>query len=311
MRLYEDVPKLAPGKKKAIKLELHRLGELKEKIDHLKYTIGSVAVLAPEFKSEVFALVNAVNAKIEKLKKQLAADQTTSHKKFIGFWNQNVETNCSQALKEFRAVKRVLYRGTEVAPHKAFVGRSRLNRMTKDSDPTSQIMFDFALTKLGIKALRSNSIFTSSKISQAESYGDLYVIIPANGFIFSYTSEGDVQIDYPSELVSEKKINVINKLIKKAGRDPDDYDLASDYLESSIRDIKKDFSKDPVLSKLKAEDLVDLAEFKKRYAPTDKNLRKGLKDGVEILINGSYYAFDYNTYHDVLEKVLKFKLSDY
>ena len=47
--------------------------------------------------------------------------------------------------------------------------------------------YDEFATKLGIKALRSNSIFTTTSVSQAISYGRVYVIFPFNSDDFSWS----------------------------------------------------------------------------------------------------------------------------
>ena len=225
---------------------------------------------------------------------------------FFKFWQNTIEPNCSIALKEYRSAKAVLYRGVINAPGDAFVAKSRDDRKPKDSSYDAQELFDKILVKLKYTAIRSNSIFTTHSPSHAGGYGSTYVIIPVNGFNFTYTNQGDFTIGI-RKLISSKKYDNVNTLILKAGGNPDSYDLKYNT-DIDIPKVNEKFKNDPILSKLTVNDLIDVTDIKKRFEPSNKNLKKGIKNDVEILINGTYYAFKLRSYGDVLDTALGFEI---
>ena len=75
--------------------------------------------------------------------------------------------NCSKYLHPMQDSGKFLYRGiqeNESADRSAFIGNSRDKRIPKDSDSKASEQFNHCLKELGIEALRSNSIFTTSDI---------------------------------------------------------------------------------------------------------------------------------------------------
>jgi hypothetical protein len=83
----------------------------------------------------------------------------------------------------------------------AFSGRTRQDRLPRNSDPELTAKFDDYLRELNFKALRSNSIFVSTDLDQADIYGDVYLIFPKdNQFHYTYTKEKDIILDNRAEL---------------------------------------------------------------------------------------------------------------
>lgn len=177
-----------------------------------------------------------------------------------------------------------------------------------DSSHNAQVLYDHALTKMGIKALRSNSIFTSSDVDQASSYGSTYIIFPVDGAEYSWTKNAkDLTLD-TGYVVNDKFLNKldgdVHKYIKKIGKefviyfDAED-EFYDDGIEGLIRTLKR--IKYPNVNKVTMDALVDMQTIKTKYAPTNKEIPVAIKKGYEILVNGEYIAVKYRIGKDVLK----------
>jgi hypothetical protein len=111
-----------------------------------------------------------------------------------------IKKHCSDILDLYRSNGSVFYRGTKSPSYDsyAFVSQSRQDRRPKDSGRNTTIYFDNVLSSAGFTALRSNSIFVTSKIGLADDYGDVFMVFPFNGFTYTYTNRKDVIIDSES-----------------------------------------------------------------------------------------------------------------
>jgi len=101
---------------------------------------------------------------------------------------------CGDYLKIFKETGKVLYRGADPGAL-AFSGRSRDDRKPKDSDPTAHRLVNIALTKLGIAARRDNSVFTTSNQNMAGEFGVIYIIIPRNSAVYSWSNDRDLTLN--------------------------------------------------------------------------------------------------------------------
>ena len=218
-----------------------------------------------------------------------------------------IQKECSQAIAVYKQVNNVLFRGSRNAPI-AYKGRSWEQRKTRDSDPRGQELFDAALTKMGITAIRSNSIFTTGSQSQADTYGEIYMIFPKNGFQFSWSRfDPDIVIDGPWELMNEKVIEKLRSDIDKflTKKDPNrkdffdlDYWIDVKGFDNTVTELKRiGYPKAELITK---ENIVDVAAVKRDYGPTNKNLAAAIQAGGEVLISGEYYAFSYEQFNGLL-----------
>jgi GNAT superfamily N-acetyltransferase len=98
-----------------------------------------------------------------------------------------IKTNCTQILNIYKQLNMILYRGIKTTQD-YFKAQSPINRPPRDTDEKNQIMIDDKLESSGFKALRRNSIFTSSFKMGVEYYGEIYVIFPEDGFDFTWSS---------------------------------------------------------------------------------------------------------------------------
>lgn len=230
----------------------------------------------------------------------------------------------------------LLYRGIDKArghPGEFFSGESPTNRKPMSSSVIGQQMFDTALQQLGFTALRSNSIFVTSSIRQADTYGRIYMVFPINGFKYTYTAKKDIVIgvrgirnliDYES--FYKDVLPIMQRLKTKLDQDPGST-LGSDLFKpnltpeqiisialnliSRLVDVPRSFGAN-------RDDLKELEDFTKYlheyvdpkvvndiYQPSKENLDTAMYHTVEVLIHGKYHAIRYD--YDG-EKMIKQKL---
>ncbi len=227
-----------------------------------------------------------------------------------------IQKECSKYLKVFDATHRVLYRGTKKTGV-IFEGESIENRRPMDSSKSDTLRYDNLMTLLGIKALRSNSIFTTSSLDSSSDYGQIsYVIIPKNTAVFSWSRiHNDLILDHMGSYVKDypKEItNVIDSEIERADKEYNNlvwklkstlidykfklYEILGFTEKSTIVDnlkwISLKFPESPVL-KYTRELLnrePDLDSFQKKFRVTNKNFPAALKSENEVLIHGAYFA---------------------
>jgi hypothetical protein len=114
-------------------------------------------------------------------KKKFVPSNTKEGQTFTTFLNQ-----CSESIIAMKEAKGFLYRGLN-ANADIFIGRPRENRKAKDTSAPLHREMDKLFSAAGFTALRSNSIFCSGDINTADTYGDLYIIFPINGFSFTWS----------------------------------------------------------------------------------------------------------------------------
>jgi len=111
-----------------------------------------------------------------------------------------IEIRCGNYLGIMKSNGKFLYRG--VKPNESdgktfFMGNSRTDRRPKDSESAAQDIWNKALAELNIFANRSNSIFTTSSLNQANGFGDLYMIFPFDTAKFSWSkTHRDIILSY-------------------------------------------------------------------------------------------------------------------
>lgn len=112
---------------------------------------------------------------------------------------KTIEQECSTILALNKKTQKFLLSGM-TDRGAAFSGVTKTNRKPKDSDPELTAKFDDYLRELNFKALRSNSIFVSTDLDQADMYGDVYLIFPKNNqFHYTYTKQKDIVLDEHAE----------------------------------------------------------------------------------------------------------------
>jgi hypothetical protein len=98
-----------------------------------------------------------------------------------------LQQNCSQFLNIYSKNDLRLYRGMG-GPKKLIIkGKPRVYRKPLNTPLIIQRKIDKNLSKCGFTALRSNSIFATSKQKDAYMYGNPYIIFPYNFFSFTWS----------------------------------------------------------------------------------------------------------------------------
>lgn len=316
---------LKPGQIKAIKLKIKDLSDLKQRLEKLYTQARSAQDFDDDFAREAVALQRAIQKKITELDQQLQAQKKTSMAPFEKIWNEQIATNCSQAIKAYKSSELVLFRGV-IAKSSAFIGRSKENRKPKDSNKIVQELYDQMLTKMGIKALRSNSIFTTADYNHANQYGEVYIIFPINGFNFCYTKFDDLVLSSADSLVDKDLVKKIGKIVEAAKLDLNAFGILkfgwaqkNYYLDDgnpkNIQKFVDKLKKHPVLAKnalirqLSLDMLLNPTQFAKKFKPSDKNLPAGMKAGVEVCVNGNYYAFAATEFGEYISEKLGFRIA--
>jgi hypothetical protein len=269
--------------------------------------------------AEFHEILAAEDAKLRAELQKASTEALQKQSKSFGPLVQTIQKECSQALTAYKATGKVLFRGLKKNKSNtpAYVGRSWNERRTLNSSDEGQQMFDYALQKMGISALRGNSIFTTSDSNQAEQYGFLYIIIPKDGFQFSWTlNDPDMVIDDPMVLYKNDMIDKIDKAIDKyAEKNPKYSDASSfewiDILQYEGYEKAMQYLKDikfPGVQKITIDKLIDYQHIKDEIRPTNKDFKAAIESGHEVLINGEYYAFELTKFRDILSSLLGIKI---
>ena len=125
-----------------------------------------------------------------------------------------IDMKCSRYLTDMKETGLFLYRGcksSESQGYDFFMGNSHQDRIPKDSNPEIQQQWDNILSQLGIKAKRSNSIFTSGEPNQAIMYGPKYIIFPFNTANFSWSKTQSDLVLNENTLKQFNKITLSNE----------------------------------------------------------------------------------------------------
>lgn len=233
-----------------------------------------------------------------------------------------IKQECAGYIQEATKANGWLYRGMSkrtmlVSPDLAFHGSSRTNREPKDSHPAAQKIFDYALDRLGFRALRSNSIFCTGSIDQAMAYGNAYVIFPVDGkSAFTYTRDSDIVLD---DISSTHAFDItkyqswhrqfeanVREHVVKARANSIINDIRMDLHDpiKTINDVNSMFDElqeqGVDLLDIQIGDFLNFAEFQKYFQPQSTNLATAIQKNVEVLIAGEYYALDCRKYNDII-----------
>lgn len=258
-------------------------------------------------------------------RRQIKTDKTDYTKlkpQFDKIWDRIIAPNCKEIITNYQNTQQFLRRGTTTNLN-IYRGKSFEGRKSKDSSADFSELFDKMLVANGMEALRSNSIFATSKGGLAGNFGDPYIIFPFDGFKFTYTNETDIVLERWSQFIDPEIYNKIqskfdaaadeslNKVLKvetpplsgvnwsswehrKGPMDP------VSRLHRAIESMKIIMPNDPEIQSLTFEQLVNSKSFEKMYQPKNSNLEKAITSGVEVYIKGQYYAFVERHYIDLI-----------
>jgi hypothetical protein len=292
---------LKPGQTKELEVKIEKLKELvvlKNKLDNLNYDLKDVKNDRDFFvRSEYNKTIKKIKNEIENTKKEIlkikkfnAGKNNPALTKLI----ENIAKDCSQVIPFYRLTGKVLLRGVK-GQKDAYIGRSWENRKPTNSFPQLQKLYDMVLQNKGFKALRSNSIFTTSSSVFAEKFGFAYIIFPKNGFEFHWNRyRQDLVLEIPEELLNfDYVIDVLDDAnewsLKKFNKriNTNRYKAVAN-IESFIKKLQ-DIGY-PKADKFTPKDFINYEYIEEYIGPTKTNFKKGLLSGNEVLIHGEYYA---------------------
>jgi hypothetical protein len=248
----------------------------------------------------------------DELEKSLTAGVSASSKNKLDDMLHTVERDCQLYLTQVKHTQKWLYRGMDTAKM-AFMGRSRDNRRTRDSNSMLQPLFDQQLSDCGMTALRSNSIFATSDLHHATEFGDIYIIFPIdNRYKYTYTNQHDITLKKIDQVVNpETTRKFISGFITAMGASK----LSQDLKDQLTVALDKNFlSFLPIIDKNKKALLKsgmpeqaitltpDVKWFRQTYQPSDKDLATAMKNQCEVYILGEYYAFNYAVFGSAIKE---------
>lgn len=148
---------------------------------------------------------------------------------------ETIKKECSNIIAEYKKDIGVLYR--ETYDHgDIFKAKSRENRDPKDSSKFASRVYDIVAAYSGVKALRHNSIFTSSNVKYVrDQYGErVYVIVPTNQCDYTWSSK---HIDL---IIKDKMIrDVLISLDDTPDYSGANYSLIKKTVDKVINDLAK------------------------------------------------------------------------
>lgn len=187
-----------------------------------------------------------------------------------------LEKRCSKILSAYRTGRTMLYRGIRSEDKSSFfisfqpqdredndfvLGKSRTDRKSVDINKRNNDLLHDVFLKLGLKATRKNSIFTTSVKNSAKDWGILYIIFPFDNANITWIDLDKIDHEYPYYV---------------------------------LIDILDDFTH--VMDKERSEEDYVAREIKNRLKPVKNDLTSALKKrNVEVLINGDYYGIKVNS----------------
>jgi hypothetical protein len=173
------------------------------------------------------------------------------------------------------------------------------------------------LAQLGVQALRSNSIYTTSSYGFASAYGhNVYIIFPKNGFHFLSTNKRDLILERWSQLMDPHKLKALWQELDEWGQAnvPNWSDTGMsrayrfqeyDYL---LRQVKENFGwegnplKLPEKFNIEETDYVTPESVEAEYEPNTTDLPEAIRSGRELLISGEYWALKKRTWEDLIRQ---------
>jgi cell fate (sporulation/competence/biofilm development) regulator YlbF (YheA/YmcA/DUF963 family) len=316
--LFEAIGELQPGEKRTPdNIQLRDLQAVARRIEELKDAIDKSDDLMKLFKQD-----QALQAQLNQLQDRIVRRVEILHKVkarptagMARMWHI-LETECSEFIPAMQQAGKLLYRGTRDHVHQ-YEGRSREDRQVKDSNQEISRKFDETLMALGVKALRSNSIYTTSSYGFASSYGyNVYMIFPKNGFNFLSTNKRDLILEKWSQLMDQDKLkelwleldawgqaNVPNWSTTNIGRV-----LRYKEYEYVYGRVKENFDWDGNRLNLPEKFNIDEKEWitpegvAKEFDPNTTNIIDPIKSGHEILINGEYWALEKRSWEQAVRE---------
>lgn len=316
--LFEQtVEPLSPGEKRfTTDVKVRNLMKIMDKLTELQdiiYHSESLKAMMqkdPQLVKTLDDLITKVSKRKELLDK-LSTKPTTSQMNVM----RTISQECSDFLSVVKRTGKFLYRGTK-DDVSAYEGKSRDDRRAKDSKREISDAFDRIMAEYGVKALRHNSIFTTTNLSRARGYGfNVYMIFPKNGFDFLSTTSEDLILDSWYQLVDKNAVNEFVQRLKAWFIDNNisldgtnlGWALDADRVQRVMSELENHFigQDDPYTIPQEfnkhMEDFVSSAETLERFQPNFTDFVSAMRSPNEIMIRGEYWALKQKDWHQLVE----------
>jgi hypothetical protein len=234
-------------------------------------------------------------------------------------WLRILTRHCTEAIAAYRNSRgKMLYRGMKTRlPW--FRAASHQARRPKDSNTAISGVFDRLLVRCGAQALRSNSVFATSDYEHTTKFGDVYVIFPIDGFQFTYTNSRDLVLEdwrqvISRQLMADLTAAYVRALKKREGKDWEMDTTAYSWITHRMYhdlDLSKSLERLQHLSdekwihELAVGDLFSADDFCARYMVSTGNLARAVREELEVMIQGQYYAFRKDLYGKSLKELVE------
>ena len=211
---------------------------------------------------------------------------------------QFIKKHCKQALKAMQTAGTGLYRGSDFGVddrgYGSFVANSRANRSAKHSNHNMVAKFDELLKSQGAVAIRNNSVFATSYLPRARSFGRPSYVFSIDGkshYTFLKQVQDIVLRDNLSFMVRDF---YMLKMLQKI--DPAIEDVADDHWgrQDQANKVMAAMDQDPRMVKAWAHTL---------GLHVDQGLELALKAGSEVYISGFYFSVDMWRYTRLLDRL--------
>lgn len=151
---------------------------------------------------------------------------------------KTLKKDCDDIIKIYKNTKKLIFRG-EKKDLLFFKKKYPTNRVPRDTNIYFHKIINYVFKKKGFIANRSNSVFTTSQINIANSYGNPYVFFPKNGYHYVWGSDVfDLYFDISNIIrnINNKNNNIYGfngffYKLKPSKREEDVLSKINDYLK--------------------------------------------------------------------------------
>lgn len=320
MKLYQlfeqDFKPLTPGEKRPEPgLSIRDIDKIHAKLYQIDNHLHHSEVLKNTYLKDA-NLINALEGLMKRLEmkkdylERMKSRPTSSTVRMLDI----LRRECSDFLETAQETNMFLYRGVR-SEESVYQGRSREDRSPKDSQNDVSEVFDAYLKELGFRALRKNSIFTTTSRGFAGNYGwTVYLIFPKNGFSFLSTINRDLILDSMGMLADYDQLSEFTKKLRtwlEANvKNWDNTHLGSSvayenytgmfralnelFTDTNDINLPQEFNKS-------YDDFISAESVRENFEPNQTDLAKAMKSRSEVLISGEYWALKANDWEEILK----------
>lgn len=200
-----------------------------------------------------------------------------------------IKRDCSEIWNAYKKTGKFLYRGSNNLYHDFQLIKPRIDRKPKNTRPEIQKYLDNEFQKMYGWKPRTEGVFVTGNIGDANYYGEyLYIIFPLNGFKYLWSEKVvDLFANMPDfTFDAEEMMAHVNGEYKMVPLSKEETQAMNIDIEDQLKNIVISYS--------------------------NRNLLKAIKSYNEVMIKcDGYYAFEYEQNVDLLHKYMKENIKEY